>query len=59
MLECLGAVGLAAEFVSKVDQRVDWKEPEPLVGWGSCVLGSCWSQLLLVELEQALCSPHP
>ena len=61
MLEHLGvesllwAVRLALEFVPKVV----WcrlEEPEPLVGWGSCVPGSCWIQLLLVYLEQMLCS---
>ena len=50
----LGAVGLVAEFQLKVN----WKEPEPLVGQGSRVPASCWLQLLQVVLEQMLCPPH-
>ena len=50
----LGAVGLAAGFALKINWT-GWKVPEPLVGWVSCIPGSCWSQLLLVVLEQMLC----
>jgi hypothetical protein len=34
------------------------KEPVPLVGQGSCISGSHWSQLLPVLLGQILCPPH-
>ena len=62
-LECLGValplgiVELAGEFVPKVcsGHSPEWKKPMPLVGQGSCVSGSHWSQLLPV-LGQILCS---
>ena len=54
----LGAMGLALEFVPKLN-NTDQKEQEPLVGWGSCVPGSCQSQLHLVVLEQMLCPIYP
>ena len=64
VLECLGfesplgAVGLAVEFAPKLNPQ-KLKESKPLVGWGFCILGSCWFQLLLVFWEQMLCLTHP
>jgi hypothetical protein len=44
--------------MSAQDTSPDRKEPVPLVGWGSCILGSHWSQLLPVVLGQMLCPTH-